>query len=128
MAALDEITIKGFKSIKDLTGFKPAKLNILVGANGAGKSNLVDFFRMLRAMADGRLQKFVTDGGGPDGYFFNGPKETKSIFAHLKFGYNEFQFYVEPTVAGEMRIYNESKLYTGGKDQDWKYWGSGRDR
>jgi predicted ATPase len=44
----------------------------------------------------------------------------------LKFGYNEFQFYVEPTVAGEMRIYNESTLYTGGKDQDWKYWGSGR--
>ena len=37
MPALNQITLKGFKSIKDLTDFKPAKLNVLVGANGAGK-------------------------------------------------------------------------------------------
>ena len=55
MAALDQITLKGFKSIRELKDFKLEKLNVLVGANGAGKSNLVDFFRMLRAMADRRV-------------------------------------------------------------------------
>jgi predicted ATPase len=94
MPALNEITIKGFKSIRDLTDFKLGKLNVLVGANGSGKSNFVDFFRMLRAMADGGFQKFITNGGGPDGFFFNGPKETKWISAHLKFGQNEFQFHL----------------------------------
>jgi len=112
MPALDEITIKGFKSIKDLTDFKPGKLNILVGANGAGKSNLVDFFRMLRAMADKGFQNFVTSSGGADGFFFNGPKETKQINAHLKFGNNEYRFSLGVTVAGEMTINDEATLFT----------------
>lgn len=127
MPALDQITLKGFKSIKDLTDFKPAKLNILVGANGAGKSNLVDFFRMLRAMADGGFQKFITNCGGADGFFFNGPKETKQITAHLKFGRNEYRFALEATVAGEMVINDEATLYTGGQwPSDWQYHGSGK--
>lgn len=123
MPALNEITLKGFKSIKDLSGFKPGKLNILVGANGAGKSNLVDFFRMLRAMADGGFEEFVRESGGADGFFFNGPKETKHIFAHLKFGYNEFQFYLKATVGGGMAIDQEATLYTGVEAPEWKYWG-----
>jgi predicted ATPase len=127
MPALDTITIKGFKSIKELTEFKPGRLNVLVGANGAGKSNLVDFFRMLRAMADGGFQKFITNAGGADGFFFNGPKETKAIFAHLKFGYNEYRFSLNSTVRGEMFIDQEATLYTGVEAPDWKYWGGSRE-
>src|SRR5205823_1054655 len=118
MAALDQITLKGFKSIRELTDFKLEKLNVLVGANGAGKSNLVDFFRMLRAMAGGGLQSFVTNSGGSDGFFFNGPKETKQISAHLRFGWNEYRFSLEPTVSGEMMIRDEGTLYTQGPS-DW---------
>lgn len=127
MATLDQITLRGFKSIRDLIDFKLHKLNLLVGANGAGKSNLVDFFRMLRAMADGGLQKFITNSGGPDGFFFNGPKETKQITAHLKFGRNEFRFSLEATVAGEMTVNDESTLYTGEQwPAKWQYHGSGK--
>jgi predicted ATPase len=127
MPALDTISLKGFKSIKDLTDFKPGKLNILVGANGAGKSNLVDFFRMLRAMADGGFQKHVTLSGGADGFFFNGPKETKQITAHLKFGQNEYRFALEATVAGEMVINNEGTFYEGTQwPTNWHKWGSGK--
>lgn len=126
MAALDQITLKGFKSIRELKDFKLEKLNVLVGANGAGKSNLVDFFRMLRAMADGGLQPFVTNSGGADGFFFNGPKETKQISAHLKFGSNQYRFALEPTVAGEMMIREEGTFYTGGQwPTDWHNWGGG---
>ena len=127
MAALNQITLKGFKSIRDLTDFKPGRLNVLIGANGAGKSNLVDFFRMLRAMADGGFQKFVANSGGADGFFFNTPKETKQISAHLKFGKNEFRFSLEATVSGEMTINDEATLYTGGQYRsDWHNWGSGK--
>ena len=49
---IDKITLKGFKSIKALEDFELRKLNVLIGANGAGKSNFVDFFRMLRAVAN----------------------------------------------------------------------------
>lgn len=126
MAALDQITLKGFKSIRELTDFKLEKLNVLVGANGAGKSNLVDFFRMLRAMADGGLQAFVTNSGGADGFFFNGPKETKQISAHLKFGSNQYRFALEATVSSEMMIREEATLYTSGwVPSDWHVYGGG---
>ena len=48
---LNKITIKGFKSIESLVDFEMRPLNVLIGANGAGKSNVVDFFSMLRAIA-----------------------------------------------------------------------------
>jgi len=47
---------------------------------------------MIRSMADEGLQSFVTNSGGADGFFFNGPKETKQISAHLKFAWNEYRF------------------------------------
>ncbi len=45
---IDRITLNGFKSIERLEDFALEKLNVLIGANGAGKSNFVDYFRMLR--------------------------------------------------------------------------------
>ncbi len=86
--ALDSVSITGFKSIRALEQFELNKLNILIGANGAGKSNFVSFFRMLRAMSEERLSIFVTESGGADGFFLGGPKETPQIEAHLKFGQN----------------------------------------
>ena len=47
---LNTLTIKGFKSIRALENFQLNNLNVLIGGNGAGKSNFIDFFRLLRAM------------------------------------------------------------------------------
>jgi predicted ATPase len=121
--SLDKLSIHGFKSIRELKDFPLHPINILIGANGAGKSNLVDFFRMLRAMADGRFQKFVTDGGGADGFFFNGPRETKEAGAEMTFGQNQFRFTLESNVANEMVLTEEGIRYTGGRRPgDWYVW------
>jgi len=82
---------------------------------------------MLRAMADGGFQKFVTISGGADGFFFNGPKETKQINAHLKFGRNEYRFALQATVVGEMAINDEGTYYDGPQwPTSWHKWGSGK--
>ena len=47
--------LKGFKSIREMD-LELRPLNVLIGANGAGKSNLISFFRMLNEMTGGRLQ------------------------------------------------------------------------
>ena len=83
---LKKLTIKGFKSLQAMEDFELRELNVLIGANGAGKSNSVDFFRMLRALADEAFQKFVNVQGGGDGLFFLGPQHTRQICAHLEFG------------------------------------------
>jgi predicted ATPase len=113
-ASLDEINIQGYKSIRELKNLKLGPLTVLVGANGAGKSNFVDFFHLLRAMSEERLQAFVTDGGGADGYAFKNNEETPEIKAHLVFGQNEYRFSLKPTLNGKMAILSEGVLYRGG--------------
>lgn len=46
MPKLNRITIKGFRSIKEAT-LEIGPLNVLIGANGAGKSNLIAFFKLI---------------------------------------------------------------------------------
>jgi len=111
---LKTITLRGFKSIESLENFELGPLNVLIGANGAGKSNFVDFFRLLRAMADEALQRFVNDQGGGDGFFFLGPKHTGQIAAHLEFGDNVYEFDLTPTADGSVQIADERVQYTGG--------------
>ncbi len=120
---LNTISIQGFKSIQLIKDLKLENLNVLVGANGAGKSNFVDFFRMLRAMTEGGLTSFVTKKGGADGFFYNGLKETTYITAHLKFGENEYRFILEPTTSNNLMVKGESVLWTGGGT--WTTYGGG---
>lgn len=112
---LKSLTIRGFKSIEAMDGFALEKINVLIGANGAGKTNFVDFFRLLRAMADERLQSFVHEQGTADGLFFLGPKRTPQISCHLEFGANEYEFVLGPTAGGSVQVQQESVRYTGGK-------------
>lgn len=114
MASLSRLSLAGFKSVKELSDFELKKLNVLVGSNGAGKSNFVDFFRLLRSMAEESLATFVLEHGKADAFLFNGPKVTRSISSHLVFGSNEYRLVLNPTVTGELIVASEDVLYTGG--------------
>ncbi|HBO44952.1 MAG TPA: recombinase RecF [Planctomycetaceae bacterium] len=109
--SIDKITLKGFKSIEALESFELRKLNVLIGANGAGKSNFVDYFRMLRAMADAAFQKYVLEAGGGDGFFFLGPKVTNEITSRVDFGPNWFKHVLQPSGDGSMMIASETTGY-----------------
>ena len=108
--SLDKLTIKGFKSIKSLEDFKLKPLNILIGGNGAGKSNFVNFFRMLSAMMkeDG-LKEFIA--GQADSFLFGGAKYTASIEVKMRFGDNGYDFKLSPTPDGFFLIGNEQRHY-----------------
>lgn len=107
------ITIEGFKSIRRLNEFKLDSLNILVGANGAGKSNFVDFFRFLREMVEGRLQFTVRDKGGADKYLFMGPKITEQIVGQVHFGRNGYMFSLRPTV-NDLLVFDQEQIFFRG--------------
>ena len=84
--ALDKLTIKGFKSIKSLEDFELTNLNILIGGNGAGKTNFIDFFRLLREMMDGNLNDYIHKSGGISDLLFNGRKFTEQLEFETHFG------------------------------------------
>lgn len=110
MTRLDKITIRGFKSIKSLEAFELGPLNVLVGANGAGKSNFIEIFRIISAMMrPGALREYVE--GTADSYFFGGPKVTSQIKVQLEFGLNGYEFELSPTSDGFLMIQNEKRHY-----------------
>ena len=84
MAKLQRVILKGFKSIKEMD-IELRSLNILIGANGAGKSNLVSFFKMLNEMMAMRLQQYIGTTGRAQSILHFGPKVTPQMEAQLEF-------------------------------------------
>lgn len=82
------ITLRGYKSIANLEDFELRGLNVLIGANGSGKSNFISIFKLLAALADGRLQTFVQQQGGPDALLFGSRKRTSQIDVEVYFEKN----------------------------------------
>ncbi|NWH03748.1 AAA family ATPase [Desulfobacter latus] len=125
--ALDKLTVKGFKSIKELNEFKLGDLNVIIGANGAGKSNFVQIFRMLMAMTQKNFSKFILERGGADNFLFNGPKVTQSINMEFEFaslssfsdGSNSYKFELTPTADEEFLISEERKYI----NTNWRPYG-----
>jgi predicted ATPase len=60
---IERLAVKGFRSLADVV-WEPGKLNVLIGPNGGGKTNLLKVVRLLKASAAGKLGKFVQREGG----------------------------------------------------------------
>ncbi|SFX65973.1 AAA family ATPase [Marinospirillum alkaliphilum] len=86
---LHQIKIQGFKSIKKLD-LKLNPINILIGANGAGKTNFISLFTFLRHLSEGRLQSYVAKNGYASSFFHFGSKKTPAISLDLKVGANGY--------------------------------------
>ena len=84
MSRLKKVTIKGFRSIKEVT-LELRPLNILIGANGAGKSNLIAFFKLVNELMAGRLQQYIGATGRATANLYFGPKVTPQLEAELIF-------------------------------------------
>jgi len=110
---IDKITLKGFKSIRNLEDFALRNLNILIGPNGSGKSNFVSFFTFLREAVEGRLGVYVAKKGGADDHLFLGPKITKQLYAYLHFGLHGYEISLEPTLRGSLVFADERIRFDG---------------
>ncbi len=111
---LDKISIKGFKSIRDLE-LDLSPLNVLIGANGAGKSNFIGVFRLLNEMVEGenRFQNAITRGGGAETFLHFGRKVTEKIEIELRFGKNGYYCAWAPTADGTLFFEKEDNLFWG---------------
>jgi predicted ATPase len=86
---MDSITIKGYKSLRNFS-LKLDKINILIGANGSGKSNFLSFFEFLNAIYERRLSEYVALRGGADKFLWNGSKVTDTISAAMHTSRNRY--------------------------------------
>lgn len=88
-------------------------LNVMIGANGAGKSNLISFFKMLNELMGQRLQRFFGTTGRASSNLYFGPKTTTSIRANLEFrndqGLNSYLMQLEHA-AGDSLVFTEETI------------------
>jgi len=70
------LTIEGYRSIQRLH-FPAQQVNVIVGANGTGKSNLYLALYLLTAAADGRLADSLAIEGGMESVLWAGPHQRK---------------------------------------------------
>lgn len=104
---ISRLILQGYKSIAecDLT---LGRLNILIGANGAGKSNLIGFFRLINRILNQQLQVSVGLAGGPDALLHFGRKHSEELRAEMYFGNNGYRFTLRPTQDNRMMFYKEA--------------------
>lgn len=76
---LKRITVHGFKSI-ERQAIELGAMNVLIGANGSGKSNLLAALSFFRASALGDRDAAVKRAGGADRVLFHGKRITKACF------------------------------------------------
>src|SRR6266404_521999 len=85
MRTLEKLTIKNFKSIREQT-LEVGLLNVFIGSNGAGKSNLIEVFRFLREIVNQNLAGYVGVKGGADTLLYFGRRTSPEMSFHLEFG------------------------------------------
>ena len=94
---IDRVHIQGFRSFADVEFRLCPGANVLIGANGSGKSNFIRFFEMLSWMLKSRrLVEFVALQGGADDQLHGGSETTQRLNAEIailtKEGRNDYRF------------------------------------
>lgn len=110
---LARITLKGFKSIaydRPIT-LDIGSTNILLGANGAGKSNIISFFKMIGYMMNESLQQFIAQSGTNQKFLYYGSKKTPTLSAEIRFdsknSYDIYRFSLTNAVQDRLIISSE---------------------
>jgi len=128
---IERIHIQNFKSIQSLElDMRP--LNVLIGANGAGKSNFISFFKLVNQIGEGRLQDYIARQNIDDLLYF-GRKTSDFIHGFLDFdNTNAYAFNLRPGIdegaylESETTFYNQNVTDGGPKNsrtyKSWRKW------
>ncbi|MEQ1543685.1 AAA family ATPase [Methyloglobulus sp.] len=68
---IKQLNIEGFRSLKNIN-WSPGNLNVVIGSNGTGKSNLLRFLELISVSAQGRLGKYIQALGGMEPIVWDG--------------------------------------------------------
>jgi predicted ATPase len=114
MRLLETLTVRNYKSIRDQT-LRLGPLNVFIGGNGSGKSNLIQVFRFLREIVDQNLGQYTAKKGGADAILHFGRRTSPSMSIRVMFGEgdcaNGYEVSLGSTAADELIIARETSYY-----------------
>ena len=108
---LKKIHIEGYKSIKEMDLELNQRINILIGANGSGKSNFVSVFKFLRQIVEKRLQSTMLEVRDVNQFLYYGIKETQAIKIQLDFNLNNYFINLKPSGEFSLSVQSECTAF-----------------
>lgn len=81
---IEQVIIENFRSIRYCV-LPLRRLNILIGSNGVGKSNLISFFELVNSIYNQRFGVYTMEQGGIDNLLYFGRKHSEYIKGLLDF-------------------------------------------
>jgi len=117
VSRLQRVRAAGFRSIREVD-LEIRDLNVLIGANGSGKSNFIKLFRFLNDLVEERLQVAVATAGGANALLHFGRKTTPKVSLDLEFGQNGYACTLVPTADDSFAFEME----------EWRFQGAGHPR
>jgi predicted ATPase len=123
MSKLDYISIHGFKSIKAIEKLPLGPINVVIGANGSGKSNFIGAFAFLHTLREGNLTHYVSKSGGAGNILHFGPKITPSMRFHVSFDdeVNQYSVSLDATDDARLFVSKETSYFWGNKSYPRPY-------
>lgn len=115
---INRIQIENFKSIRKVD-MKLTPINILIGANGAGKSNFIGFFKLLKNIYDRNLNIYTAEEMGANNVLHYGSKHSDFLAGRVEFdntnGY-EFKLLRDQ---GDRFFFEYEKILSNNDTPDW---------
>lgn len=106
---LKSVVVEGFTSIR-LAAFALNDVNVLVGANGAGKSNFIRALSMLGRIVDGELGLFVGLSGGANALLNIDPAAPRLIRLEVESDAGRYAAELAPA-AGDAFIFSDETIW-----------------
>jgi predicted ATPase len=108
---LQRIELEGYRSIQKMD-LALTPLNIMIGANGAGKSNFISFFKFMNKLLERELQLYIrTKLNGADRTLYFGRKTTEKLVINLYFISNSYCAELVPTTDDTLAFAKEFASY-----------------
>ena len=111
---ITSISIEGFKSIRCIRDLPLLPINVLIGANGSGKSNFVGVFTLLQAVRDDAVDAYILRAGGADRILHFGAGITRRLKVAVTFHGNTW-FELGLEAAEDDRVVVSSRTPVGGR-------------
>ncbi|MEU7787207.1 AAA family ATPase [Amycolatopsis sp. NPDC049159] len=106
---MDELQIEGLTSILSAR-VRLGAMNVLVGANGAGKSNFIQALGLLGRLADSQLERYAVFHGGASSMINAGNGGLARINIHVVSGLNHYGARLT-AAANDSLVFDQEEVY-----------------
>lgn len=121
---INKIKIQGYKSIRELD-LELTPINVLIGANGVGKSNFISLFKLINSIYEQRLEH-LSMLESADNILYFGRKVTEKLYSYIEFdSINAYSFTLYPTTENKLFIGEERTYFNKSKGGHADVYGNG---